>query len=155
MKQSFKCHFGIFFWWIGHFIQLSIMVLCIMSVPYFCNSCQGISVVKHGHMISSKATHCSTKEARILVSQRCKNVWTCKQCSCKMFASSGKIGAKFYAVLLQKWVMSRFCAFWCNVLALFGSLCYFLAFVLTILGFWSFYNVLSQIRLVAIYALFG
>ena len=38
-----------------------------MSVPYYCNSCQGILVEKYGHMISSKASHCSTKEARILV----------------------------------------------------------------------------------------
>ena len=48
------------------FIILSTMFVCMMSVPYYCNSCQGILVVKHGHMISSKASHCSTKEARIL-----------------------------------------------------------------------------------------
>ena len=34
--------------------------------------------------------------------QRCKNVRTCEQYSLKMFPSSGKILAKFYAVLSQK-----------------------------------------------------
>ena len=39
-----------------------------------------------------------------LVYQRWKNVAACQQCWCKFFPCSGKIYAKFYAVLLQKWV---------------------------------------------------
>ena len=34
--------------------------------------------------------------------QRWKNVPACQQCWCKFFPSSGKMCAKFYAVLLQK-----------------------------------------------------
>ena len=51
---------------------------------------------------------------RVTAGQRCKKVRMCEQCLCKMFPSSGKIWAKFYAALSQKWVMSRFCAFWGN-----------------------------------------
>ena len=36
---------------------------------------------------------------------------------CKLFPSSGKIFAKFYAFLMRKWVMSRFRAFWWHFLA--------------------------------------
>ena len=54
--------------------------------------------------------------------QRWKNVPVCQQCVCKFFSSSGKMCAKFYAVLLQKWVMSRFCAFLDNTYGfLFGK----------------------------------
>ena len=72
--------------------------------------------------------------------QRCKNVQTCKQCSCKKNLISGKIFAKFYAVLSRKLVMSRFCAFWWHFLAHFGSLCLLRFFV--------------RIRFLVIYALF-
>ena len=38
------------------------------------------------------------------------------QCWCKFFPSSGKMCAKFYAVLLQKWVILRFCVFFWVIL---------------------------------------
>ena len=43
--------------------------------------------------------------------QRCKNVQICKQCLCKK-SYLGKTLCKIYSVLLRKWVILRFCAFW-------------------------------------------
>ena len=54
------------------------------------------------------------------------------------------MGPKFYAVSLQKWVMSQFRTFW-NFMFLF--------FFFTIWVFWAFYAVLSRIIFVVIYAL--
>ena len=45
------------------------------------------------------------------VDQRCKNIQTCKQGLCKKDSISGKIFAKFHAVLSGKWVMLGFHAF--------------------------------------------
>ena len=39
---------------------------------------------------------------QIVYSSFTKNIWACKKCLCKKIPSSGKICAKFYAVLLQK-----------------------------------------------------
>ena len=78
----------------------------------------------------------------------------CQQWWCKKNPISGKIFAKFYAVLSRKWVMLRFRAFWWHFLTHFGTLCYFLAFFGTIWVFWAFYAVLLRIRFIVIYALF-
>ena len=61
-------------------------------------------------------------------SQRCKNVPTIQQCLCKKNPISGKIFAKFYAVLLRKWVMLRFHTFVVALVPHFGTLFYFLMF---------------------------
>ena len=45
-----------------------------------------------------------------MLCQRCKYVWTHKQCSCEFFPSFGQICAYFYTVLSRKWVLSQFCA---------------------------------------------
>ena len=51
--------------------------------------------------------HCSTT---------LRDAKTLKHCLCKFFPSSGKFCAKFYAVLLRKWVISRFFAFWATLM---------------------------------------
>ena len=103
------------------------------------------------HIAKSSATISHSSDP-----QRCKNVQTCEQCSCKKNPISGKIFAKFYAVLSRKGVMSRILTFWWLLLAHFGSLCVFFwhFFSLTFWLFWAFYAVLSQSRFVLIYALF-
>ena len=46
-----------------------------------------------------------------MVEQKCKNVRTCKQCSCYMFPSSGKILAKFYAICHKSELCRNFALF--------------------------------------------
>ena len=54
---------------------------------------------------------CPSFSSLILV-QRWKKVRACKQCSYKFIHRLGNICDKFYAVLLLKWVMLRYRAFW-------------------------------------------
>ena len=65
--------------------------------------------------------------SEVLHWQRCKNEPTCQQCWRKKNPILGKIFTKFYAVLLKKWVMSRFHTFWWHFLAHLKTLCYFFA----------------------------
>ena len=86
--------------------------------------------------------------------QRWKNVRTCEHCSCKMFPSSGKILVKFNTVLLQKWVLSQFCAFCNNFWHILEHYVTFFVFFALFGSFWFFYAVFLQIRFVKIYAPF-
>ena len=51
----------------------------------------------HGYVVNNKLTKARGEHLNLPghsladLSQRCKNVRTCKQCSCKMLPSSGKI----------------------------------------------------------------
>ena len=90
--------------------------------------------------------HCTLHILQILQSVMQKKQ-SCKQWLCNLFPSSGKIFAKFYAVLLRKWVMLQFCAFWWHFLAHCGTSCYLWQFC----NFWIFW-VLSRIPV--IYAVF-
>ena len=87
--------------------------------------------------------------------QRCKNVRTCKQCLCKKNPISGKIFAKFYAVLFKKVSNVPILRFLVAFYAHFETFCYFLAFFCTYQVFGAFYAVFSQIRFVIIFAPFG
>ena len=80
---------------------------------------QGITQARRSHHITGTSSR-----------QRCKNVRTCEQCLCKKNPISGKIFAKFYAVLSRKLVMSQFCAFWwhfMHILKLFVTFWHFFA----------------------------
>ena len=44
----------------------------------------------------------ATYFVQIALTQRWKNIPACQQCWCKLFPTSCKMCAKFYAVLLQK-----------------------------------------------------
>ena len=85
--------------------------------------------------------------------QRCKMIPVCQTCWCKKNPISGKIFTKFYSVLFRKRVTSWFCAFWWHIFHILEHYVTFWHF--TILVFWACYAVLSQIRFIVIYALFG
>ena len=82
--------------------------------------------------------------------QRCKNVRTYEQCSCKMFPSSGKnlnrILRRFDAKVSYFALFEG--TFW-HILELYVPF-----FCCSIWVFWYFNAVLSQIRFAVIYALF-
>ena len=48
---------------------------------------------------------------KLQVVSRDEKKQACKQCLCNFFSSSGKICAKFYGFLSQKWEMLQVCAF--------------------------------------------
>ena len=81
--------------------------------------------------------------------QRWKNIQACEQCLCKCFSSLGKICAKLYGLLSQKWNMSHFHAFiiifW-HFVTIFGAIWSFLAFVFHFMALLACYTVLSQIH---------
>ena len=72
--------------------------------------------------------------------QRWKNIQACKQCLCNFFSSSGKICAKLYGILLEKWGMSQLRAF----IVIFWQICDYL---------WRFMVLFGTFM--ALYALFG
>ena len=76
-----------------------------------------------GHLENCSAMWCKKVKWAALVTftthsmgqrQRWKNIQACEQCSCYFFSSSGKIYAKFYVFLTQKWAMSQFVVFFCR-----------------------------------------
>ena len=72
--------------------------------------------------------------------QRWKNIQACEQCLCNFFSSSGKICAKLYGILLEKWGMSQLRAF----IVIFWQICDYL---------WRFMVLFGTFM--ALYALFG
>ena len=72
--------------------------------------------------------------------QRWKNIQACEQCLCKFFSSSGKICAKLYGILLEKWGMSQLRVF----IVIFWQICDYL---------WRFMVLFGTFM--ALYALFG
>ena len=72
--------------------------------------------------------------------QRWKNIQACEQCLCKFFSSSGKICAKLYGILLEKWGMLQLRAF----IVIFWQICDYL---------WRFMVLFGTFM--ALYALFG
>ena len=127
-------------WPLGWFSLQYVMFICLFTQREFFIMVQCSAVYYHHHNASplhqiiycralrhyiSVSSHCCTAcfEWKKLMGyyQRWKNVWMCEQFLCRMFSSLGKILAKFYAALSQKWVMLRFCAFWWHFLAHFGT----------------------------------
>ena len=76
--------------------------LFVLSVPllgvYFSSDEQTIKISKFA-------------SGKLQVVSRDEKKQACKQCLCNLFSSSGKICAKFYGFLSQKWEMLQVCAF--------------------------------------------